>query len=658
GGMFGKKNDRVLAPHPNSGDLLPILTQMGPAAPSGIVMPKSSAHGLGGDLFCADFNLRRLSRHQLSREGSTYSAVTSTFLESDQTDFHPTDVIEDADGSLLVADTGSWYMICCPTSKVAKPHVLGAIYRMQKEEAPAPDDPRGLELDWGNPEISWLDDNRPAVVKRAIEALAEDDHIGALRSAGGSVPALWALHRIPGEASRSAVRDLLGDGSAGVRAAAIRSVGLWRDPDAVGALIGQLAADDPQHRRLAAMALGRIGDRRAVGPLVKAGSGSVDAFLKHAITYALYEIGDIENLPHDSPLGNQVRLMHEVKQRHRKPHSMPEIKLADPVEPDAGRLARQQKRLEELAALLPAGDPGRGEKLFNNASRSLCITCHVMGEQGVKFGPDLTGIGSIRSEQDLLEAIVYPSSSIARYFESVQMETRNAGAAGLIVRDSADQIVLSPAPGVEMEVPIKEIAAAKYSHVSLMPEVFDGLLKPSEIADLVAYLKTAVLPGTTAAAASSTSGPRPIPAHRPVELPGLHAYAQKSIAAGEEIELRVSSSVPYDLSIVQLGEDPENRDQDPVLEKFRVESPASQAIHPGSYVHVNKGLPAGRRLGQLTLECWIRPFSLSGWQGLITQHDYPDRCGIGLFLNGGRLVFMTGNGGTHDPASLHQTGPG
>jgi hypothetical protein len=56
--------------------------------------------------------------------------VTSTFLESDQTDFHPTDVIEGADASLLVADTGSWYMICCPTSKIAKPDILGAIYRV------------------------------------------------------------------------------------------------------------------------------------------------------------------------------------------------------------------------------------------------------------------------------------------------------------------------------------------------------------------------------------------------------------------------------------------------------------------------------------------------------------------------------------------------
>ena len=174
GGIYGKKNDRVLAPHPSSGGLLPILAQMGPAAPSGIVMPVSDVLGLRGDLLCADFNLRRLSRHRLSRSGSTYSAETSVFLESDQADFHPTDVIEDADGSLLVADTGSWYMICCPTSKVAKPHVLGAIYRVEKKGGAKPENARGLELTWEKPQISWLSDGRPAVVKRAIDALAKE----------------------------------------------------------------------------------------------------------------------------------------------------------------------------------------------------------------------------------------------------------------------------------------------------------------------------------------------------------------------------------------------------------------------------------------------------------------------------------------------------
>ena len=650
GGMWGKKHDRVLSPHPRTGDLLPILSQMGPAAPSGLVMPRNNALGLRGDLLCADFNLRRISRHKLSRKGSSYTAETSSFIESDQNDFHPTDVIEDADGSVLVADTGSWYLICCPTSKVAKPHILGAIYRLQKKPPRIASDPRGLELNWEKPEVSWLSDQRPVVVRRSIDALAKAENIEALRAAK-NVPALWALHRIENESARTAVRNFLNDDSAEIRRAAIHSVGLRRDGAAVDQLIALLASDDAQECRLAAMALGRIGDRRAVKPLLEVGAGELDAFLRHALIYALHEIADYEALPVNNPLVKQVRIMREVEQRNAQPHAMPKIELADLVDPDPN----SQARLKKLSALLPMGDSARGKKLFHDASKSLCITCHVMGDQGVRFGPDLTGIGSIRSEMDLLEAIVYPSSSIARNFEMVSVRTKTGESGGLIFRDTVDQLILSPAPGIEKAVYLREIESANYSSVSLMPPLADGLLKPEEIADLVAYLKSEKLPGTTA---EKPSGEQAIPAHQAVDLPGLHAYAQKSLAAGEEIEFRVSSSVPYKLSLVKLGSDPESRDKDPILDSVRIDGPKSQPIHPGSYVHVSKGLPHGRRLSEVTLECWIRPFSLAGWQGLVTQHDYPERCGIGLFLNGDRLAFITGGGGAHDPASLHQTKPG
>ena len=585
GGMFGKKNNRVLSLHPSTGDLLPIATQMGPAAPSGVVMAKSDRLGLRGDLLCADFNLRRISRHQLAKDGSSYRATTSSFLESDQSDFHPTDVIEDADGSLLVADTGSWYMICCPTSKVAKPHVLGAIYRLEKRESPAPKDPRGLELDWEQPQVSWLSDSRPAVVKRAIDALATEEHIAALRTAEARIPALWTLHRIPEPAARQAVRNFLRDEDPDVRLAALRSAGLWRDEGAMVA-VRKLLTGDAHQSRLAAMALGRIGHTGAIEPLLAAGASAVDPFLRHAIVYALYEIAHAAKIPGDSPIAEQVRLMHEVKQRHAPPHVMPKIELADQVEPDPEELAKQQARLKELAALLPQGDAKRGEAIFNYTTKSLCLTCHVMGDQGVKFGPDLTGIGSIRTEQDLLEAIVYPSSSIARYYEMVTFKTNIGKVSGMIVEEAADKIIIAAAPRAEVPMPIKAIRAAKHSNVSLMPQVFDGQLKPDEIADLVAYLKESKLPGTTGAKRSQE-----IPPHRAVDLPGLHAYAQKSIAAGEEVEFRVSSRVPYELSVVRLGANPEVRDDDPVLKAFKVEKPQAQPIHPGSYVHVANGLP-------------------------------------------------------------------
>ena len=649
GGMYGRKNDRVLAPHPGTGGLLPILSQMGPAAPSGMIMPENDALGLRGDLLCTDFNLRRLSRHELTRDGSSYSSITTTLLESDQSDFHPTDVIEDADGSLLIADTGSWYKICCPTSKVSKPHILGSIYRVRKIGAAIPEDPRGVSLDWSQPSVDWLSDERHEVVKRAMESLASGQRVEELKHAPAHIPAVWTLNRIAGEAARAAVREFLGADDADVRAAALHSVALWRDAGAVDAVITQLKSNDARERRLAAMALGRIGADKALPALLDSRLHDADPFLRHAITYALYEMGSGVDMPGDHPLAAQVGRMHEVAQRHVPPPTMPEIRLAEAMDPDPEMPAR----LEELSRLLPQGDPVRGKKLFNHTAKSLCLTCHMLGEQGVKFGPDLTGIGSIRSEQDLLEAIVYPSASIARYYETVSVEKKGGPASGLILEDGEKHLVLSAAPGVEQSIPYRRIKSAHYLPVSMMPEVFDGLLKPREIVDLVAYLQSEKLPDVSEAVDAVR-----IPPHQPVALPGLHAYAQKSIAAGEDIEFRVSSRVPYQLSVVKLGADPDNRENDPVLKTFDIDAPRSQPIHPGSYVHVANGLPSERRLNACTLEGWFRPFSLDGWQGLITQHDYPHRAGIGLFLNQSRVVFITAGGGAFDPASLHQTRSG
>ena len=76
--------------------------------------------------------MRKVSRHVLVPTGSTYTTKDSDFVVSDNLDFHPTDVIEDADGSLLIVDTGGWYKLCCPTSQLVKPDVTGAIYRVKK----------------------------------------------------------------------------------------------------------------------------------------------------------------------------------------------------------------------------------------------------------------------------------------------------------------------------------------------------------------------------------------------------------------------------------------------------------------------------------------------------------------------------------------------
>ena len=119
---------------------MPALTHLGPAAPSGLTRYASRVFGDGyrDNFFAALFNLQKVTRHALEPSGATFTSRDSDFLVSNSRDFHPTDVLEDADGSLLVLDTGAWYKLCCPTSQLAAPEVLGAIYRVRRTGRAAP----------------------------------------------------------------------------------------------------------------------------------------------------------------------------------------------------------------------------------------------------------------------------------------------------------------------------------------------------------------------------------------------------------------------------------------------------------------------------------------------------------------------------------------
>ena len=138
GGVYGKQHG-VLDGHPRTGELMPMLVPMSAAAPCGLERYDSDVFGAEyrDNLFLCQFNLRKVSRHVLRPAGSTFVSEDSDFVTSDHVDFHPTDVLMDADGSLLVIDTGGWYKLCCPTSQLWKPDVLGGIYRVRRTDAVA-----------------------------------------------------------------------------------------------------------------------------------------------------------------------------------------------------------------------------------------------------------------------------------------------------------------------------------------------------------------------------------------------------------------------------------------------------------------------------------------------------------------------------------------
>ena len=308
GGVYGKDHS-VLDGHPRTGDLMPVLAHLGVAASCGLTRLESDGLGSGyhDNLLATSFNLHQVSRHVLTRRGATFDCETTSLLTSDNLDFHPTDVLEDADGSVIIVDTGGWFRLCCPTSQLEKPDVLGGIYRIRKVGTEEHPDPRGREFDWPNLKpkklVQLLTDSRFAVRSRARRQLGTSgvDAITPLQQVleQSSKPkhrlqAAWALTWIKHPAARAAVRGALADVDETVRQAALHSVSLHRDQGAIDQLQGMLTTGTSHNRRAAAEALGRLGTKTVIPALLSAVSNvdPEDRCLEHSLIYAAIELDD------------------------------------------------------------------------------------------------------------------------------------------------------------------------------------------------------------------------------------------------------------------------------------------------------------------------------------------------------------------------------
>ena len=304
---------KVMDEFKKTGDLLPAVSRFGRVAPSGIVRYRHPHFGEEylNNLFHAQFNTHRVIRTKLERDGATFKSVDEDFLVSPHPDVHLTDVIEDADGSLLVVDTGGWFRIGCPTSQIAKPDILGGVYRIRRTDGRRIDDPRGLTLAWDEAStealIPRMADARPAVRDRTVATLttrvrrdpktAATLHrtaVDASLDVGLRRNAVWTLVRaerrdlIPSLLAESTDDGLLQVALHGVDRIAAESNGWFGK---------RLAAAAPALRREIATTVGRVGARTLLPDVLAAlRTSSGDRFLEHALIYALIQLNEPSSL--------------------------------------------------------------------------------------------------------------------------------------------------------------------------------------------------------------------------------------------------------------------------------------------------------------------------------------------------------------------------
>ena len=293
GGLFGKQH-QVLDGHWTTGPLLQPIANLGPAAPASVNYLKSDAIAKSTKWFSANqpadqpnrflvtsqFNLHKIGLHRLIPKGSSFETESHDLLSADRVDFHPVDILEEPDGSLLVFDTGGWYDLCCPSSGSDQKVAMGGVYRLRsaslKNAKPKP------------PQTS---------IEQAIR-VARDDAMDA----GSRKEAMWqiatAITASPDNREMAGqIIALLSDPDPSIQQTAANIVGLNRWEYAAQGLTEVLSSDHPATVRSAIETLGAAGDSQCVAPILAAMVRfPKDRLITHSGIYTLMEIGDIETL--------------------------------------------------------------------------------------------------------------------------------------------------------------------------------------------------------------------------------------------------------------------------------------------------------------------------------------------------------------------------
>ena len=137
------------------------------------------------------------------------------------------------------------------------------------------------------------------------------------------------------------------------------------------------------------------------------------------------------------------------------------------------------------------GQPERGRALFSDLKGLACIKCHSVGGQGGAVGPELTSVGAKYPKDEIITAVLYPSSKISSGYEPVVISLVDGRVVtGIIKGETGNEIEIEDADAKRLKFAKDEIDDRKKSDVSLMPNGLAEGLSREDFTDLVSYLET------------------------------------------------------------------------------------------------------------------------------------------------------------------------
>jgi len=267
---------------------------------------------------------------------------------------------------------------------------------------------------------------------------------------------LDTLHALDADTLAAALRD----NDPHVRVQALRV-----SPSLTEAMLACVDDIDFTVRHQLALALGNFRDERANAALAK--------LAERDGNQAQMRIAILSSLTPDSALFAKLNTA-------SKPTAAPAVVLPKPSTPDRAKVVASYGSVADLK-----GDARRGHELF----RQQCLICHRLKGEGMEVGPDLA-MTSDKPTDWMLTAIFDPNAAIENRFRAQTLRLKSgAEMSGLISEETANNVVLKLPGGVEMPVLREDIASQTAIHRSLMPEGMETVMKPQDVADVIAWIR-------------------------------------------------------------------------------------------------------------------------------------------------------------------------
>ncbi len=145
--------------------------------------------------------------------------------------------------------------------------------------------------------------------------------------------------------------------------------------------------------------------------------------------------------------------------------------------------------VNEVLKRMNQADVTRGRDLFLSRHGANCASCHQLEEVGNVFAPGLADIGDRTDAEFLARSILEPNAAITEGF-AMQVFTQHDGSAvaGIVLEETEREVSVATAGGVVLRVAKPQMANRETLRQSAMPAAFGAMLRPQQVADVVAYL--------------------------------------------------------------------------------------------------------------------------------------------------------------------------